>query len=238
MTQAIRLLIAISLVAGGCHHFHEELPLLDLPPPPHFSGLTAEALPSRVDGPPLAPPRLPVPDPATVANPMFVPVTNHETAWKAIVDSVDDYFRIASEDRIRISDNLLTEGRIDTYPQMAATLPELHRGTSVGRFNRWQNTFQTIRQHAYVRVVPTSGGYHVEIVIDKELEDLPRPQHATAGAATFRTDSSLPSNLELAPLASLPSPVWIPIGRDVLLEQKILQEIRSRLDVTPPGVVY
>ena len=171
-------------------------------------------------------------------NPLFIPVSNHEAAWKEIVDVVDDYFRIAREEPVHAYGGVLTEGRIATRPISGATHLEPHRCDSVGRFNRWESTLQTIRRKANARVVPTAGGLLVEMIVEKELEDLPRPEHSTAGAATFRTDGSLRRSRTEPTNRSESSDTWIPLGRDPALEQRMLADIRDRLDVAPPGVVY
>ena len=65
-------------------------------------------------------------------NPLFVPVSNQDWAWEQIVDVVDDYFRIERENRVQLVGNVVTEGRIDTFPQVGATWLEPHRPDSVG----------------------------------------------------------------------------------------------------------
>ena len=174
------------------------------------------------------------------ANPIAVPVVDEELAWDQIVDVVSDYFPIAREQRARRSGEVVMEGSIETVPQMGATWLEPHRRDSVGDFNRWESTFQTIRRRAMVRVIPDPVGYLVEVIIEKELEDLPKPVHATAGAATFRNDTSLPSR-RLEQAGHTPaSPRWIALGRDPPLEQRILAEIHARLSGvhTAPGSVF
>jgi len=129
-----------------------------------------------------------------------------------------------------------SEGRIDTAYQGGATWLEPHRDDSVGSFNRWESTFQTIRRIATVRVIPDQGGYLVEVVVNKELEDLPRPEHATAGAATFRTDGSLPSARADRVSRTFSSPRWIPLGRDAALETRMLADIQARLGGPPTAL--
>jgi hypothetical protein len=165
-----------------------------------------------------------------------VPVVNHDAAWESIVNVVDDYFRIAREERVQHIGQVLTEGRIETYPQVGATLLEPHRPDSVGHFNRTLATYQTIRRVGVIRVMPAEGGFQIEAVVETQMEDLARPEHATAGQATFRTDTSLSAEDNDRQLQR--TGVWFPIGRDVALEQQILAEIRSCLDVAPPGVIY
>jgi hypothetical protein len=132
------------------------------------------------------------------------------------------------------------EGRIDTVPQVGATWLEPHRRDSVGSFNRWESTFQTIRRRAIVRVIPDATGYLVEVIVEKELEDLPKPEHATAGAATFRNDGSLPSRRLEQVGRTHASPCWIQLGRDPPLEQRILADIHARLSGVnvQPGSIF
>jgi hypothetical protein len=156
-------------------------------------------------------------------------VADEELAWDQIADIVSDYFRIAREHRARRGPDAVVEGRIETVPQVGATWLEPHRPDSVGRFNRWESTFQTIRRRATIRVIPDAAGYLVEVIVEKELEDLPKPEHATAGAATFRNDGALPSRRLEQVSHTQASPRWIPLGRDPPLEQRMLADIHARL---------
>lgn len=162
-------------------------------------------------------------------NPLFLQVTNQEWAWEQIVDVVDDYFRVERENRVQLVGNVMTEGRIDTFPQVGATWLEPHRPDSVGWDNRWESTFQTIRRRAVLRVMPQQGGYLVKVDVFKELEDLPRPENSTAGAATFRNDNSLLSRVNDPVSRTRLSKIWIPLGQDCPVEQQMLAEIRARL---------
>ncbi len=161
-------------------------------------------------------------------NVIAVPVVDDDWAWDQIADVVSDYFTIAREQRARRGE-VVCEGRIETAPQTGATWLEPNRHDSVGDFNRWESTFQTIRRRAVVRVIPDGPGYLVEVVVEKELEDLPRPEQATAGSATFRTDGSLPSRRTQDVSRTRSAPCWIQLGRDPPLEQRMLAEIHARL---------
>jgi len=175
-----------------------------------------------------------------------VPVANDEWAWDQIADVVSDYFTIVAEQPARRGGEVGSEGRIDTAWQDGATWLEPHRNDSVGSFNRWESTFQTIRRRAAIRVTPSAspspswegaggGGYTIEAVVDKELEYLPHPERATAGAAAFRNDGSLPSRREEPVSRTRASPSWIPLGRDPPLEQRMLAEIHARLTGAASG---
>jgi hypothetical protein len=172
-------------------------------------------------------------------NPIMVPVTDENLAWDQIADVVDDYFKIAREQRARRSGEAWTEGRIETAPLDGATVLEPHRKDSVGSFNRWESTFQSIRRRATVRVIPDPNGYLVEVIVLKELEDLPKPERATIGPVAFDSDQTLPSQ-RLEEFNRLhASPKWIQLGRDPALEQRILADIHARLNgVTVPRSIF
>jgi hypothetical protein len=164
---------------------------------------------------------------------IHVAVANREWAWEQIVDAFDDYFRVERERQVQLMGDVLTEGRIDGFPLIGATIVEPHRRDSVGRYNRWESTFQTIRRRGVVRVIPDADGYLIDVCVEKDLEDLPHPENSTAGAAAFRNDSSLPTldNEPVSPTRLASN--WILLGRDPALEQQILADIQARLSPQP-----
>jgi hypothetical protein len=85
-------------------------------------------------------------------------------------------------------------------------------------------------------VIPQDGGSFVEGSVLKEQEDLPRPMRSTAGAATLRNDSSLERRLDDRP-GGLARLRWYPIGRDIALEQTMLDDLQDRLGLPPGRVV-
>jgi hypothetical protein len=101
------------------------------------------------------------------------------------------------------------------------------RHDSVGPYEKLESTLQSVRRRAVVRVVPSQGGYLVDVAVFKELEDVARPAHATAGAATFRNDSSLTRVVD--PIGEQEVTAgWIPKGRDIALEQRIIEQLLAR----------
>ena len=163
-----------------------------------------------------------------MGNPMFIPHSDREFVWNQVVDTIDDYFKIAREDRVRVVGGMLTEGHIETYPVVGATVLEPWRGDSTHGFERLHSTLQSIRRHAVVRVTPLTEGCEIEVAVCKELEDVSQPEQATVGAATLRHDGTL-VRTQAAPNITAVTLGWIPMGRDVSLEQKIAAEIQGRL---------
>ncbi len=172
-------------------------------------------------------------------NPLTVTHPDREFVWNQLVDEIDDYFPIAREERIRQTGNVLTEGRIETRAITGATILEPWRRDSTPGFERRHATLQSIRRRAVARIWPVTGGYQIEVVVMKELEDVERPELSPGGDVVFRHDGSVvrdgkrkddgPQTLG-----------WIPLGRDLSLEQQILAELQARLnapDVTPPSIL-
>ena len=179
-------------------------------------------------------------------NAAVIPPLDAELVWRQMVDVTDDFFKVQSEQRVVFSNGVPAEGRIDTYPQTGATLLEPWRGDSVGFRERLESTLQSIRRRATLRLIPDPAGWRIETVVLKELENMPRPMRATTGGASFRNDDSLyrygtPLPTLGQQVGDQPRPVanptpnlgWIPLGRDPLLEQKMLSTVLARLGVAP-----
>lgn len=155
-----------------------------------------------------------------LANPLEVPKLPPEVVWERTVDVVDDYFQIVTENRI--------DGRIETLPRVGATLLEPWHKDSVNFDDRLEATMQTVRRRALIAITPTPDGYSLDVQVIKELEDLPHPQYASAGAATFRHDGSVERREEVV-TAEVTSEGWIALGRDIALEQELLRRIEEAL---------
>ena len=160
-------------------------------------------------------------------NPLFVACADHQRIWETVVDVIDDEFRIQHEEPVRAYGDTITEGRLETYYELGSTILEPWRHDSASPYEKLESTLQTIRRRVLARVTPAQGGYWIEILAQKELEDLPRPINSTAGAATFRYDSSLTRvvNPE-APVKDASQ--WVPRGRDTDLEQRFLDHVVGR----------
>lgn len=164
---------------------------------------------------------------------VFVPCQDSEFVYKQVVDVVDDYFRIQEEEHVRVVGDTAIEGRIDTYPVVGATLLEPWRRDTAG-YERLESTLQTTRRTARVRLIPTPGGHLVEFAVYKELEDLLKPERTTAGAATFRNDSSVARYNEPV-LDQAVTTGWIGQGRDTDLERRMVANLARKMG--PIGVV-
>jgi hypothetical protein len=166
--------------------------------------------------------------PALYANPTFAAATNHECLWETVVDVVDDYFRIKSEEPVRACGAVVTEGQLDTFFEVGSTLFEPWRHDSANAYEKLESTLQSIRRRAVVRVIPADRGFWIDVAVFKELEDVVTPYPGTAGSATFSHSASL--NRVINPVSEQEiNDGWIPLGRDTALEQRLLQDILARL---------
>ncbi len=177
------------------------------------------------------PPEVAFAPPPLPQNPITVNVMDRDFVWDQVVDVVDDYFRIQKEDRVKLVGDLLTEGRIDTYPRTGSTIFEPWNKDSVTPYQRWEATLQSLRRTAIVRVVPSPAGFDIDVQVYQELEDLNRPESGAvtyANSAALRNDNSLKRVTN--PIGGRPVTLgWIGQGRDTILEQKILADIQARL---------
>ena len=182
----------------------------------------------------LALPGVPLNKRTQLTNPLNVLVGDSEFLWNQIVDTVEDYFRIKSEQRAMRDATQWVEGRLETYPEEGATLLEPWRKDAIHGFQRWQSSFQTIQRTCFVRVVPTEQGFTIAVEVMKEIEDVDRSQFSSEGSAIARYDGSIVR----ADPSLMGQPItlgWIRLENDTELEQQILREILGRVsNVTPP----
>ena len=165
----------------------------------------------------------------------LIPTNNHEALWSAISEAVGQTFTIASEEPIRVFDNVLTEGRLETEPKIGASLLEPWHDDSVTFGNRVESTYQTIRRRAVVRVIPEESGFLVQVVVYCEMEDLPKPIRSNAVATLFRKTTPDERVTQQGPV--LPeSNGWFLIDRDPALEKQILNQILYRFR-NPPSLI-
>ncbi len=161
-------------------------------------------------------------------NPSMFACTNKDFLWDTIVDVVDDYFQVQREQRVRQVGDVQTEGLLVTLPKPGATFLEVFERDSVTFHDRLESTLQSIRRRAVVRVVPTGGGYLVDIAVYKDLEDLPKPELGFVGRFNVRNDDSL-RRLSQPVGGGEPTIGWIQQGRDAALEQRMMVALQARL---------
>lgn len=163
--------------------------------------------------PPLASP--------TAASPGIRLNESQRDAWweRSVRVLNSNHFQIARESKL--------EGVIETTWRGGSGMLEPWHGDSVGISNRLESTLQSIRRRVFVLLQSSAENTLVlSVRVDKEIEDVPGLAANYEGGATF--SESQPLNRDLSQVVGQTGPSrWLPVGRDPLLEQKILAEIRN-----------
>ena len=162
-----------------------------------------------------------------IENPVLVSpgaptATSYHEVFNKALDVLDDYFLIFSESEY--------EGRIVTRARFAPGYEQIWKIGNPDPRNRLLATFQSIRQQAVLEIrAGERGGYLVYVIVNKELEDVPRPSRAVIGSAVFQEQSTVDRQLDVVGQVYNPNTgrAFIPIGRDWALEQQILQRMRE-----------
>ncbi len=163
----------------------------------------------------------------TDANPVHIPLppADYGRVFEKILEVLGDYgFEVAEPHRY--------SGRVDAVPRVSPGLVLFLKPGSPDLYDRLLSTFQTYRHRVTVLIEPVEqakgGGYFIEFIVRKELEDLPRPAKSTAGGAVFRSESTVDRQTEVID-ASFFEPNWIFRGRDAALEQELIRRFKKAL---------
>ncbi|MHB1422605.1 MAG: hypothetical protein ACYC3I_05305 [Gemmataceae bacterium] len=156
----------------------------------------------------------------------------YDKIFQCALDVVDDFFEIAYTDRFG--------GRIESQPAVAPGWEQPWKPGSPDFYQRLLANFQSIRHRCIVLITTAEeGGYYIDVKVLKELEDLPTPVRATAGSASFNMVSTIERQFEVID-QNIYESGWIPIGRDLKLEQVILERL-ARCDFSSlpkPETIY
>ncbi|VTS00669.1 hypothetical protein [Tuwongella immobilis] len=143
----------------------------------------------------------------------------YAAVWEHVLDVVDDHFQIAYSNRF--------EGRILTVPKVAPGLAQPWRSSSPSVRERLLATLQSMRHRGEVTIqVAPTGGYLVQVVIYRELEDVLVPTTPSNSLAVFREASTVERQYQVV-TSEVESTRWIPKGRDYAFEQQILRHLRE-----------
>ncbi len=162
--------------------------------------------------------------PAVVSNVGMLqyPADQRDAIWERVVRVLNRYhFQVVRESKL--------EGVIETDYRAGSSLLEPWHGDSVGYASRLESTLQSIRRRVIVSLQSgASGMMTVSVRVDKELEDLPGLAANYEGGATF--PEADPLNRDLTQVVGQSGASrWIPVGRDGLLEERLLQAIQGTI---------
>jgi hypothetical protein len=158
------------------------------------------------------------------ANPAYLPLgpLDYGRVFETTLQVLGDYgFEIVEPNRY--------DGRVETVPRTAPGILLLAKPGSPDLRERWLSTYQSYRHRVTVILNPAeSGGYFVEVIARKELEDLPRPVRSTIGGSIYRNDNNVDRTSEVIDETFF-DPNWIYRGRDGALERELLRRIKKAL---------
>jgi len=159
-------------------------------------------------------------------NPVFVPLGPKEygRVFETALKVLGDYgFEIAPGDAKRYA------GTIETLPHIAPGLGLFLSPGSPDFQERLLASAQTYRHRGIVKLQPViNGGFFVEFIVIKELEDNPKPMRSTVGGAVFRSEATAARPTEVID-ATFFQNRWIYKGRDSALEQDLIRRFRLGL---------
>lgn len=161
----------------------------------------------------------------SVENPVLVSpgqptAASYREVFEKVVDVLDDYFELNTPNPY--------DGRITTKPRVAPGYEQFWKPGNPDHRQRLLATLQSIRQTATVEIRSGErGGYLVYVVVEKELEDVPRPSRSTIGNAIFQEAQTVERQVEVVGPDTTGDRVWFKVGRDYAFEQEILRRIRQ-----------
>ncbi len=168
-------------------------------------------------------------DPIQDTNPVYIPLPKQQ--YGRVVETslqvLFDYgFEIAESNRYA--------GTIEAVPRTAPGILLLFKPGSPDLYERVLATTQSYRHRVSVVIQPADpqgaehGGYFVEFIVKKELEDVARPTRSTVGGSVFRAESTVDRQPEVIDAGFL-DPIWIYKGRDLYLEQELIRRYKQAL---------
>ena len=201
MTRFLRLALIAMLpaLAAGCQSMGFELPVIN----PIGENYIVEANPFTIPLPP----------------------EDYGRVFVKTLQVLGDYgFEVAEPHRY--------SGQVDAVPRVSPGLVLFLKPGSPDLYDRMLSTFQSYRHRVTVLIEPVEqakgGGYFIEFIVRKELEDMPRPFKSTAGGAVFRSENTLDRQNEVID-ASFFEPKWFFRGRDAAMEQELIRRFKKAL---------
>lgn len=149
---------------------------------------------------------------------------SYRIVFEQILDAIDDYFPIESAKPL--------SGKIVCKPTIAPGYDQPWRPGSPDFYERLTATTQHMRYRCEVDIrAAEPSGYLISVVVYKELKDSPVPSLPNTGVSIFNDGATVDRDYQIvdpiAPTAGLgPGARWIPKGRDMAIEQKILKKIQ------------
>ena len=146
-------------------------------------------------------------------NPVYIPLSDYGRVY-------ENCLRVLGEFGFSFAENNRYDGRIETTPRAASGLLLPLRPGSPDLYERTLATLQSYRHRVTIILHPADqGGFFIEVVARKELEDMAKPAHSIVGPASFRTDIDLDRTTDVIDDSSFEIS-WIYKDRDPAMSKK------------------
>ena len=154
-------------------------------------------------------------------NQVYIPLRSDSEGYERVFETV---IQVLISHGFDIAESNRYDGRIFSKPRVAPGIEQPFKAGSPDLYERILDTLQSYRHRAVAKIEPASnGGFFVKVTVFRELEDLPRPTRATAGAV-FRNYITVERQFTVIDPTVFESN-WIPRGRDMGIEQAILTSL-------------
>jgi hypothetical protein len=168
-------------------------------------------------------------NPGGIENPVLIslPKSDYGRVFETLIETLHDYrFEVAEANRY--------SGHIEAVPRVAPGIGMFFKPGSPDTYERCLATLQSYRHRVTIVIQPADpqgaehGGYFIEFIVRKELEELKRPIRSTVGSAAFRSENTVDRQTEVID-STIFDPAWIYRGRDVGLEQELIARFKGAL---------
>lgn len=143
--------------------------------------------------------------------------------WEAAAESLrHNYFRLDRQDR--------TEGVLTTVPETSANWFEVWRPQPKPGYYWWESNIATVQRTATIHFRAASsqpGDYELDVEVQRQRFNLVERQ-VDNSAAALRLYSNAAPTTEGHQERPSQTVRWIPLGRDQVLEERLLAEIMDR----------
>lgn len=164
-------------------------------------------------------------------------VTSEPTRGFAVVAArdafIDDVLTVLRERDFRPADVRRADGWIMTEPSTSKQWFEFWRADALGGYQALEASLHTIRRRVQVELAQderrADNTLAITVTVEKERYTAPSRQVTTASGALAIYSEKLPTREGLR-RALAPAGGWVPLGRDPLLEEHLLDIILSKAE--------
>ena len=143
---------------------------------------------------------------------------SYEAVWKSAIDVVEERFYIERRDE--------EAGYILTVPKHGPSIFEFWATDASWLRDTIEETLHDVRRVVEVHVVRTGYDVALTLRVRRERKNLERPP--TAFLTRYAAPATVTREEVVLEAIIQPTVLWTPVGRDDAMENRLIQDIRSR----------